>query len=58
MRRGGAQRQRAPVVGFLARSVLPHQRRKSTKARIETTRVPPVASHHFARNRCLGASLP
>ena len=41
-----------------ARSVLPHQRRNSTKARMETTRAPPVASHHFARNRCFGGSLP
>ena len=31
---------------------------KSTRVRMETTRAPPVASHHFARNRCLGASLP
>jgi hypothetical protein len=40
-----------------ARSVLPHQRRNSTKARMEKTRAPAVASHHFARNRCLGRSF-
>ena len=40
MRRGGAQRQRAPVEAFSRGSVLPHQRRKSTKVRIETTRAP------------------